>query len=260
MTSDRAGSAGLRALRVAGLACALAGLARAGEGPGRVREILADKCLACHSPDPRKGGPRPVPRELGPPGRRERAGDRPGQARREPADREGRGRRDAAGPAARARGGRRVPGLGRGRGAPTRSSPWPPAGPGPTGGRSGRSAGPRVPTVRDRAWVRTPVDAFVLARLERDGLAPAPEADRATCIRRVTFDLTGLPPTPEEVDAFVADAAPDAYERLVDRLLASPRLRRALGAALARRGPVRREPRLRDEPRSGPTPGPIATT
>jgi hypothetical protein len=83
-------------------------------------------------------------------------------------------------------------------------------------------ARPEIPPVRRRDWARNPVDAFVLARLEREGLFPAPEADRRTLIRRVTFDLTGLPPTPEEVAGFGADARPDAYERLVDRLLASP--------------------------------------
>ena len=72
-------------------------------------------------------------------------------------------------------------------------------------------------------WVRTPIDAFVYAALKAKGLSPSPEADRRTLIRRVSFDLTGLPPTPEEVEAFLADPAPDAYERLVDRLLASPR-------------------------------------
>jgi hypothetical protein len=79
---------------------------------------------------------------------------------------------------------------------------------------------PQVPPAT--AWVRNPIDAFVLARLEKAGLRPAPEADRRTLIRRVTFDLTGLPPTPEEIAAFAADPAPDAYEGLVDRLLASP--------------------------------------
>src|SRR5205814_2855992 len=69
---------------------------------------------------------------------------------------------------------------------------------------------------------RTPVDAFVLARLEKEGLKPSPPADRVTLLRRVTFDLTGLPPTPEEAEAFVKDAAPDAYEKVVERLLASP--------------------------------------
>jgi mono/diheme cytochrome c family protein len=82
---------------------------------------------------------------------------------------------------------------------------------------------PRLPSVQNRGWVRNPVDAFILARLEREGLSPSPEADRATLIRRVTLDLTGLPPTPAEVDAFLSDPAPDAYEKLVDRLLASPR-------------------------------------
>src|SRR6516162_2317832 len=81
---------------------------------------------------------------------------------------------------------------------------------------------PSVPGVKDRAWVRAPIDAFVLARLEVQGLAPAPEADRRTLIRRLSFDLTGLPPAPEEVEAFVNDGSPDAYERLVDRSLASP--------------------------------------
>ncbi|AMV40397.1 Planctomycete cytochrome C [Planctomyces sp. SH-PL62] len=73
------------------------------------------------------------------------------------------------------------------------------------------------------AQVRTPVDSFVLAKLGEAGLTPAPEADRAALIRRVSFDLAGLPPTPEEVAAFVADPDPLAYEKLVDRLLASPR-------------------------------------
>jgi len=68
-----------------------------------------------------------------------------------------------------------------------------------------------------------PIDRFILARLEKENLAPSPEADRRTLLRRVTLDLTGLPPTPAEVDAFLADPAPDAYERTVDRLLASPR-------------------------------------
>jgi hypothetical protein len=78
------------------------------------------------------------------------------------------------------------------------------------------------PSVRHAAWVRTPVDAFVLAKLEAVGLAPAPPADRRTLIRRVTYDLIGLPPTPAEIDAFLADESPDAYPHLVDRLLASP--------------------------------------
>jgi hypothetical protein len=83
---------------------------------------------------------------------------------------------------------------------------------------------PAVPIISNlKSQIRNPIDAFVLARLCAQGLRPAPEADRRTLIRRVTFDLTGLPPTPEEVDAFVSDPAPDAYERLVDRLLADPR-------------------------------------
>jgi hypothetical protein len=78
------------------------------------------------------------------------------------------------------------------------------------------------PAVRDTAWIRNDIDRFILARLEADGLAPAPEADRVALIRRATFDLTGLPPTPAEVDAFLADADPQAWEHVIERLLASP--------------------------------------
>src|SRR5207244_9356346 len=81
---------------------------------------------------------------------------------------------------------------------------------------------PRFSDAADRAWARTRIDAFILQRLRQEGLRPAPEADRLTLIRRLRFDLTGLPPTPAEVTAFVQDSAPDAYEKLVDRLLASP--------------------------------------
>jgi hypothetical protein len=81
---------------------------------------------------------------------------------------------------------------------------------------------PALPGVKNRGWVRTPVDAFVLAELEKRGLKPSPYADRRTLIRRVSFDLTGLPPTAEEVEAFVSDRSPNAWEKVVDRLLASP--------------------------------------
>ena len=82
---------------------------------------------------------------------------------------------------------------------------------------------PAPPDVRDVDWPRNPIDRFILSRLEREGLSPSPEADKATLIRRLSLDLTGLPPTPPEVDAFLADASTDAYEKQVDRLLASPR-------------------------------------
>jgi len=81
---------------------------------------------------------------------------------------------------------------------------------------------PAIPKVKNAAWARNPIDAFVLERLDKEGLAPSPEAPRETLIRRVSLDLIGLPPSIEEVDAFVADKNPNAYEKLVDRLLASP--------------------------------------
>ena len=81
---------------------------------------------------------------------------------------------------------------------------------------------PQIPKVLDESWPRNPIDSFVLARLEKEGLRPSPEADKTTLIRRLSLDLIGLPPTIPEVDRFLADSRPDAYERLVDRLLASP--------------------------------------
>jgi mono/diheme cytochrome c family protein len=81
---------------------------------------------------------------------------------------------------------------------------------------------PIVPEVKHKAWVRNPIDAFVVSRLEKEGLSPSPEADKETLIRRVSLDLIGLPPTIEEVNTFLADKSPNAYEKVVDRLLASP--------------------------------------
>jgi hypothetical protein len=81
---------------------------------------------------------------------------------------------------------------------------------------------PPVPEVQDKNWPKNPIDHFVRARLEADGLKPSPEADRRVLIRRLKLDLIGLPPTPAEVDEFLADRSPDAYEKLVDRFLASP--------------------------------------
>jgi len=81
---------------------------------------------------------------------------------------------------------------------------------------------PELPQVKSARWVRNPIDAFVLARLEKENLKPSPEADRVTLIRRLSLDLTGLPPTIAEIDAFTSDKSKDAYEKLVDRLLASP--------------------------------------
>jgi len=84
---------------------------------------------------------------------------------------------------------------------------------------------PQVPIFTEpaaRAWVRNPVDAFVLARLEKEGLKPSPEADRATLIRRIYFDLTGLPPAPKDIARFVADKSPDAYSKIIEQLLNSP--------------------------------------
>src|ERR1041385_8125839 len=81
---------------------------------------------------------------------------------------------------------------------------------------------PTFSTPQDKAWIKNPVDAFILERLKKEGLTPSAPADRRTLIRRVYFDLTGLPPTPAEVNEFIGDRSRDAYEKVVDRLLASP--------------------------------------
>ncbi len=115
-------------------------------------------------------------------------------------------------------------------------APWPggelePVGPAPKGmqvtdaDRASWAYGPLssgVPAVKDKSWLRNPLDNFLLAKLEEKGLSPAPPADRVALVRRVYYDLLGLPPTPEEVQAFVSDPSPTAYERLIDQLLASP--------------------------------------
>jgi len=91
-----------------------------------------------------------------------------------------------------------------------------------------------APKVKQTARVRTPIDAFILARLEAKGLALSPDAPKLTLLRRAYFDLTGLPPTLEELQQYISDNRPDAYERLVDRLLASPQYGERWGPPLAR--------------------------
>ncbi|MDX1951580.1 MAG: PSD1 and planctomycete cytochrome C domain-containing protein [Verrucomicrobiota bacterium] len=81
---------------------------------------------------------------------------------------------------------------------------------------------PALPSVKNKRWIRNEIDIFILAGLEKNGLKPSPQADRRTLIRRASFDLIGLPPSPEEVRNFINDKAPDAYEKMIDRLLASP--------------------------------------
>jgi hypothetical protein len=110
-------------------------------------------------------------------------------------------------------------------------APWPAGDPPPVDDREAQQrshwafqpiGAPSAPQVQQTAWIRTPVDAFIRAKLESAGLAPSAPADRRTLIRRVTYDLTGLPPTQDEVDAFLSDSDPEAYAHLVERLLASP--------------------------------------
>ncbi|WP_417851664.1 PSD1 and planctomycete cytochrome C domain-containing protein [Thalassoglobus sp.] len=88
---------------------------------------------------------------------------------------------------------------------------------------------PELPEVSESEWVKNEIDRFILARLKKEGLAPTEQADKATLIRRATFDLIGLPPTPEEVKAFLSDDSPDAYEKVIDRLLASERFGEHVG-------------------------------
>src|SRR5262249_36963301 len=81
---------------------------------------------------------------------------------------------------------------------------------------------PQVPQIKKGDWVRNPIDAFILAKLEEKGRSPAPPVEKVALLRRAYYDLIGLPPTPGEVDAFLADDSPDAYERVIEKLLAMP--------------------------------------
>ena len=99
---------------------------------------------------------------------------------------------------------------------------------------------PTPPTVKNKDWGRNPIDAFILSRLEKAGLTPASEADKRTLIRRLSFDLTGLPPTREEIHQFLADDSPDAYEKLIDTFMAKPEYGEASRSLLVRCRTVRR--------------------
>ena len=104
---------------------------------------------------------------------------------------------------------------------------------------------PHLPGVEREEWVRTPIDAFVLARLEAAGLEPSPPAAKRVLLRRAYYDLTGLPPTPDDVEAFLADTSPGAFARVGGPAAGFAAVRRALGQALARPGPLRRDQQLR---------------
>jgi mono/diheme cytochrome c family protein len=195
----------------------------------KVRPVLAERCFGCHGPEKQKGGLR-----LDSPSALLKGGDGgpvvvPGDPENSPLVE-----------AIRYDGPTRMPPKGK---LPPQAvadleawvkmgAPWPDAGSPGAGDATPEARArhwafqpvrdPEPPVVQSRDWPRTTIDRFVLARLERAGLAPSPMADRRTLIRRATFDLIGLPPTPEEVAAFEADESPDAFARVVDRLLASP--------------------------------------
>jgi hypothetical protein len=222
----------VRATRTVGLPliltlASLPSPALAGDGPGldefrrTVRPVLVDRCLTCHAAQPRKAG-LDLSQRVGAlaggdsgealvPGRPEEslvfekvaAGEMPPKAPLKTEQVEAFRAWIAAG-------------------APYEGEPLQPRRAGPDWWSLRPVNRPAIPRVQDPAQIRTPLDAFILARLDAAGLKPAPEADRATLVRRLSFDLIGLPPTPEEVESFLADRAPGAYERLVDRLLASP--------------------------------------
>ncbi len=200
-------------------------VAAAAEFERSVRPLLATRCLSCHGPERRRGGLRLDRRAEAFVGGDSGPAIVPGQ----PDDSELIARVTADDPtvAMPPRGERLSPEeVGRLRDWITRGAAWPE--------RLAEGAAtpehwafrpptpPDLPAVRNPASVRSPIDRFVQARLDTEGLAPAPEAARATLLRRLSLDLTGLPPTPEQVAGFDQDERPDAFERQVDRLLASP--------------------------------------
>ncbi len=221
------------------LAAAVSGAALGGERPGaarplppeqsafferEIRPLLAAECYGCHGEKVRQGGLRLDSREAllkgGGRGPAVVPGDPAGSLLLKTLDHAGALKMPPARKLAPAQVAALAAWVKQG-------APWPAAGTRSPGDPRAHWAfqpvkRPAVPAVKDRAWVRTPIDAFVLADLERRGLRPAPPADRRTLLRRATFDMLGLPPTPEEVDAFVSDRSPGAWEKVVDRLLASP--------------------------------------
>jgi hypothetical protein len=225
MHSARSVSAALLSLLAAGAALGAAGARGKAAAPQAelrfdrdVRPILAENCFACHGPDPaaRQGGLR-LDRKA------DLLAKRPTGAPVVPGSPEG----SRIWVRIAAEGARQMPPPGSGKQLTSRQKElvrrWIAQGAAYT--QHWAFVPPRrppLPRVKNASWPRNPVDAFVLARLEKAGLAPSPPADRTTLLRRLSLDLVGLPPTPEEVDAFLADRRPDAYERQVDRLLASP--------------------------------------
>ena len=223
-----------------------------------IRPLIVEKCQSCHG-DGESEGRAPVdgPR-VAPEGRRERTGRRPERAGREPAHPGGavpRRTEDAAEAEA-------VRGPDRGAGAWVASgAPWPSS---PAAHRRPRRASSRPPAQRAlvgvparperpppavtaRAAAGNEIDDFLLEACESQGITPAPPADRRTWIRRATFDLTGLPPSPDEVAAFLADESAQAFDKRRRPAPGFAGLRPALGPALARRGPLRRLLRRRPE-------------
>ncbi|HEU4752579.1 MAG TPA: PSD1 and planctomycete cytochrome C domain-containing protein, partial [Armatimonadota bacterium] len=211
-------AAGLVLIAVAALAAATVAFAQSGEGnlAPSAAALLQQRCLSCHGEE-RKGG-----LDL-----RMREGALKGG---------GRGAAVVPGKGAESLLYRAVSGTARPSMPPGQplspdeqallkrwidaGAPWPAAGESHWAFR--KAVHPPVPHVRQQAWVRNPIDAFVLDALEKKGLTPSPAADRSTLLRRLTLDLTGLPATLEEIDRFQRDRSPDAYEKVVKRLLASP--------------------------------------
>ncbi|WP_435016245.1 PSD1 and planctomycete cytochrome C domain-containing protein [Tundrisphaera sp. TA3] len=198
---------------------------RAVDYASEIRPVLAAACLKCHGPDKQEGDLRLDLKVRALEGGLSGEAIVPGKVAESPilAHLEGRDGKKAMPPK-----GPRLPDeqIGLIRLWIEQGAAWPDdpatAEPGSTHWAYQKPVRPEPPAVADPSWVRNPIDAFVAKRLEAEGLAPSPEADRARLIRRVSLDLTGLPPTVEEVDAFIADTNPDAYEKVVDRLLASP--------------------------------------
>jgi hypothetical protein len=201
---------------------ALAGRAGAEELPRQVSSLLQRACWDCHGRQQHKGKLRLDTREFALKGGRHGAVIVPGDAEASDLYQRIRAARDSAGV---------MPPRGEPLSAAqvrlirdwiNQGARW------PEGAASGKHwayvapSRPAVPTMLARSWPRNGIDHFILARLEKEGLAPSPEAERAALLRRLSLDLIGLPPSPAEVDAFLADRSVGAYERLVDRLLASP--------------------------------------